>query len=74
MTTSPTSGTAATSGAPEPAAVDEHTTATAASGFEGDRTDGTLSGYARGVRPTRRREARCHLHDGCGSRKRDGKG
>jgi D-xylose transport system permease protein len=48
MTSSPTSGTAATSGAPEPAAVDEPATPAPVSGFEGDASDGTISGYARG--------------------------
>src|SRR5689334_13332064 len=48
MSSSPTSSTAPASGPSEPTAVAEPSSATAAPGFEGDRTDGTLAGYARG--------------------------
>ena len=48
MSSSPTSGTAAASGEATPSAVDEPTAPAPVSGFEGDATDGTLSGYARG--------------------------
>jgi D-xylose transport system permease protein len=46
--TSSTGSTAPAAGTAEPAAVDESTTPAPQSGFEGDRTDGTVGGYVRG--------------------------
>jgi D-xylose transport system permease protein len=48
MSSSFPSGAAATSGEATPSAVDEPTAPAPVGGFEGDQSDGTLAGYARG--------------------------